>query len=514
MLGSLLRSGIYRNAAKQDSAMFKLLGYEASCRFSFCGGRMTMSCNRLWLASVAASAALLLAATASAVPVMDGSASGSDGYGTALSVQNTQTQFGDNNGGDLVATANGGSEIDQVFGVVANGRLYVTITGNLEKNFNKLEVFIDSVSGGVNEVIGSQLPAAVDAFCCGGLGTTDGALQRQDGLIFDANFNADRFLTFSHGGENVGGRGFWAISAHYADLTQGTSGSVVRAGMQLAPLGMPNVLRGPLGPDFNSDFDVDGQDFLTWQRGFGTGTTKPEGDADGSGTVDGLDLAQWQDRYGTDRNLTDFPFNPFIGGPSTTSLIGPALPGLSPGQLIDQNYAMGAGGCSADGSDGGAGCVAPELEFVLPVDSDDPTNTKNHRDFNNTIGLEMAFNNSNVAGVEGGSGAIVTGDPQNVITGLEFSIPLSALGNPTGDIKLLAYVNGTGHDFSSNQYSGTGILQGNFGSLFPDLEAEAAGEQFVTIPNGALDLTAVPEPSTFVMIGLAAAGCLCGRRSS
>jgi hypothetical protein len=464
------------------------------------------------MVGLASAAALLMAGTATAVPVVDGTANVSDGYGTALSVQNTQTQFGDNNGGDLVATSNGGSEINQVFGVVANGRLYVTITGNLETNFNKLEVYIDSVAGGVNDIVGSQLPSGVDAFCCGGFGTTDGALQRQDGLVFDAGFNADRYLTFANGGENVAGRGFWAISAHYADLTQGTAGQVVRAGYQLAPTGVPNVLRGPLGPDFNSDFNVDGYDMLTWQRGLGVGTTKPQGDANGDGVVDQADLAQWQERYATDRNLGDFPFNPYIGGPSTQSLMGPTLPGLSQGQLIDQTYALGAGGCSADGTDGGAGCVAPELEFALPVDSNDPTNTKNHRDFKNTIGLEMAFNNMNVAGVEGGSGAIVTGDPQNVLTGLEFSIPLSALGNPTGDIKLLAFVNGSGHDWSSNQFSGEGVLQGNFGSLFPDLEAEAPGNQYVVIPNAPLTITAVPEPGSLVLGGLAVVGCLCGRR--
>jgi hypothetical protein len=473
---------------------------------------MTMSCNKIWSVCLAVLAALGMSATASAAPVIDGTASVSDGYGTVRSVQNTQTQFGDNNGGDLIATANGGSEINQVFGVVANGRLYVTITGNLETNFNKIEVYIDSIAGGVNQIVGSQLPAGVDAFCCGGFGTTDGALQRQDGLVFDADFNADRYLTFANGGENVAGRGFWAISAHYADLTQGTAGQVVRAGYQMAPTGMPNVLRGPLGPDFNSDFNVDGRDFLTWQRGFGIGTTKPEGDANGDGVVNDADVAQWQERYATDRNLTDFPFNPYIGGPSTESLIGPALPGLSQGQLIDQSYALGAGGCTADGTDGGAGCAAPELEFALPVDSNDPTNTKNHRDFNNTIGLEMAFNNSNVAGVEGGSGAVATGDPQNVLTGLEFSIPLAALGNPTGDIKLLAYINGTGHDYSSNQFSGEGVLQGNFGSLFPDLEAEAPGNQFVTIPNGVAAITAVPEPGSLVLCALAAIGCLCSRR--
>jgi hypothetical protein len=476
---------------------------------------MMMNAKKLTSLAIAVG---ILAATlpAYAAPVIDGTASGGDGYGTALSVQNTQTQFGDNNGGDLIATANGGSEIDQVFGVVSNGRLYVTITGNLEKNFNKMEIFIDSVAGGVNEIVGSNLPAAVDAFCCGGFGTTDGALQRQDGLIFDANFNADRYITFSHGGENVGGRGFWAISAHYADLTQGTAGQVVRAGYQLGPTGLPNVLRGPLGPDFDSNFNVSGRDFLTWQRGNGilTGATKTQGDANADGAVNGTDLAEWQARYATDRNLTDFPFDPYIGGPSSQALLGPALPGLAQGQLIDKNYALGAGGCTADSTDGGAGCIAPELELALPVDSNDPTNTKNHRDFDNTIGLEMALNNSNVAGVEGGGGAIVTGDPQNVLTGIEFSIPLSALGNPTGDIKLLAYINGVGHDFSSNQYSGVGTLLPNFGNLYPDLELEAAGDQFVTIPNAPLGITSVPEPNSLVLLSFAAAACgLFGRRN-
>jgi hypothetical protein len=50
--------------------------------------------------------------------------------------------------------------------------------------------------------------------------------------------------------------------------------------------------------DFDGDGDVDGRDFLTWQRGFGIGTTLAQGDANGSGTVDGADLSIWQAQYG------------------------------------------------------------------------------------------------------------------------------------------------------------------------------------------------------------------------
>lgn len=53
-------------------------------------------------------------------------------------------------------------------------------------------------------------------------------------------------------------------------------------------------------PDFNGDGDVDGQDFLVWQRGFGlTGQTNNDnGDADGNGTVNAADLALWRTGFG------------------------------------------------------------------------------------------------------------------------------------------------------------------------------------------------------------------------
>lgn len=51
--------------------------------------------------------------------------------------------------------------------------------------------------------------------------------------------------------------------------------------------------------DFDSDGDVDGRDFLIWQRGLGTGTTRAQGDANNSGSVDAADLSIWQDQYGS-----------------------------------------------------------------------------------------------------------------------------------------------------------------------------------------------------------------------
>ena len=57
----------------------------------------------------------------------------------------------------------------------------------------------------------------------------------------------------------------------------------------------------PPTADFDEDGDVDGTDFLAWQRGFGilTGATLAQGDANHDGAVTAADLAIWQSDYGT-----------------------------------------------------------------------------------------------------------------------------------------------------------------------------------------------------------------------
>ena len=52
--------------------------------------------------------------------------------------------------------------------------------------------------------------------------------------------------------------------------------------------------------DFDQDGDVDGRDFLDWQRGLGKSSdvVLADGDANGDGTVDGSDLIIWKSQYG------------------------------------------------------------------------------------------------------------------------------------------------------------------------------------------------------------------------
>ena len=54
-------------------------------------------------------------------------------------------------------------------------------------------------------------------------------------------------------------------------------------------------------PDLDSDGDVDGADFLAWQRGFGktAGASVADGDTNGDEAVNGLDLSVWQQNYGS-----------------------------------------------------------------------------------------------------------------------------------------------------------------------------------------------------------------------
>ncbi len=278
------------------------------------------------LAAAAVAAIAGLATNASAQVTIDGSLAG-DGYGPALTVQDSLTNFGNNADADL-ALANG-SEINAVYGQIANDTLYLVFTGNLESNFNKFELFIDSVAGGQN-VIDTQ---ANNPDMPGTNPDVDfGALGNLAGLTFDAGFEADYYFTAT------GGNDPYEAFANYAVL----------------------------------------------------------GDPDGG---------------------------VFLGG--------------GPGRTID-----------------GANDV------------------------------DYAIDNSNIDGVMAGVGLADLTAAEAVTTGLEFAIPLAAIGNPTGDISVSAFINGGGHDFLSNQVvGGVGGLDNLGAPAAVDFSA-IAGDQFVVIPNG------------------------------
>ncbi|MBN1853870.1 MAG: hypothetical protein JW829_14145 [Pirellulales bacterium] len=98
----------------------------------------------------------------------------------------------------------------------------------------------------------------------------------------------------------------------------GNPGSGFEATLRLTALGESTA-------DFDQDGDVDGQDFLSWQTGFG-GEEDPslaDGDANRDGDVDGDDLAVWLDQFGTTATMATLA----IPEPSSCVLLLAALVG-------------------------------------------------------------------------------------------------------------------------------------------------------------------------------------------
>lgn len=133
---------------------------------------------------------------------------------------------------------------------------------------------------------------------------------------------------------------------------------------------------------------------------------------------------------------------------------------------------------------------------------------------------EFGFNNTNIAGVAGGTGAADQAAAAAVETGFEFSIALADIGSPAiGDEILIHAVYGNGdNNFHSNQTlgglpAGTGNLGGDGGGNFTGNLAgvdfnQFAGAQYFAVPVEA----EIPEPASALLAGLAVAGLVARRR--
>lgn len=159
---------------------------------------------------IAGIGAFALCAIVVADVVVDGTAEVD--YGAPVSVQNVGTEFGNSDLG-TPDWANG-SEVDAGYAFVANGYLHVVIAGNLESNYNKLELFIDSKSGGQNKLRGDNLDVDYNALNRMG---DDGS---GNGLTFDDGFAADYWVGITCGGPE------FAIFANCSELlTDGGEGA-------------------------------------------------------------------------------------------------------------------------------------------------------------------------------------------------------------------------------------------------------------------------------------------------
>lgn len=164
----------------------------------------------------------LVSATPNAVTV-DGTKAVAEGYAT-LAIQDTQTGFADNSDGS-VDYANG-SELDGLY-IVDDGDFFsLFIAGNIETNFNKLELFFDYEDGG-QQTLRNDNPD-VDF----------NGLNAMAGLQFDTGFAADYWIMVTTGNFPT------EIYANYANLETngGGTGGAIGGGTGLSIDGtMPDI---------------------------------------------------------------------------------------------------------------------------------------------------------------------------------------------------------------------------------------------------------------------------------
>ncbi|MSR34467.1 MAG: hypothetical protein EXS12_06695 [Phycisphaerales bacterium] len=152
-------------------------------------------------------------------------------YGNPKSSQVVHTGFG--NATDGVNSYANGSELDAAYFKIdsANGYLYMCMPGNLESNFNKLDIFIDSVPGEGQNEIRSDNPD-IDYNGLNKMGRDD--VNGYAGLKFDTGFAADFCLMTTLGGDPV---------TQYANIAQvltngGGVGAYIGSGIFSGPTGV------------------------------------------------------------------------------------------------------------------------------------------------------------------------------------------------------------------------------------------------------------------------------------
>ncbi|MEM6332213.1 MAG: PEP-CTERM sorting domain-containing protein [Planctomycetota bacterium] len=157
---------------------------------------------------------------------------------TLLATQDAATAFGDSAGTDQGAPF--GSELNQLYAGLDGTSLTVSITGNLEGNFNKFFLFFDGVAGGENILASDNAD--------GGFGEINSLA----GLTFADGATMDHGLRFEIGG------GFYGINAF--DLIDNSASSAI-SGAGTGDLPLVGASGGPitsLGWDNSNALGVDG----------------------------------------------------------------------------------------------------------------------------------------------------------------------------------------------------------------------------------------------------------------
>jgi len=445
-------------------------------------------------------------------PTIDGTVDAA--YGTRLFTQTVRTSFGDSNAGTIDAA--NGSEIDGLYAVVSGSTLYILVTGNLESNFNKLDLFIDANPAvGQNRLRGDN--PNVDGNGLNRMGD-DGTA---NGLTFDAGFTADYFVGITNGGtphalyanfaqlRDVASAGDPGVG-YYCGTGAAASNGVLTGGDPGAPAllatlnnsntaGVPGICPPPAGnPDFANGSEIDGlygkvlngRLYLLITGNLQTSFNKmdfffdvaPGGQNQVRGNNPDVDF-NGLNRMGNDGTGNGLKFDAgfeadywigFTNGNNPVQVFANASVLRTDGRLLTPTQ---AGSYDYGCYDGGNKPQFNPIPFNGPrIDPQDGftanifANYGPRKSTDNLMSvpagtpppttglpglLKLSINNSNVGGVTASNATPPSvADAVNVTTGLEMELDLAELGWTGGPIKVAGFVNAGGHDFVSNQLIG------------------------------------------------------------
>ncbi len=160
--------------------------------------------------------------------------------------------------------------------------------------------FDSTLTGPLLTVGGGFLAGTPNVITIGGVPTFT---QMQDSINIDLseveslNAGVYNLIDFSAAPYSIPG----VSGSHYPDIDNfNLTGAPGVGALRITANVLQFVLEGPGNADFDEDGDVDGRDFLTWQRrvGLNSGATLADGDANGDGQVNQADLHIWQQQYG------------------------------------------------------------------------------------------------------------------------------------------------------------------------------------------------------------------------
>ncbi|XHC25519.1 MAG: hypothetical protein ACFHWZ_04310 [Phycisphaerales bacterium] len=401
----------------------------------------------------------------------------------------TPTQFGDSTNGDPDLAQ--GSEIDGLWIAVgldtANDNkptLFGVVTGNLETNFNKLNLFFDvDASTGQNELRNDNPPIEFNNIN-----------NNMAGMTFDAGFSPDFMLNYTGGndpvehfasgmflltdGNGTGGSGFGGAKSSVNPITTDLT-SRSGFGNNTNP-GIADANGSELDNLFmRRDFDdFTGADTIYLMLG---GNLEPNfnkievfidtGAGNGQNTLIFSDLPPDDPEYDGNPPV-DFSALNRMGGPIVVTddkgVIIEIIPGLTfdDGFNAEYYYTFAAGNF-----DSGTNTIEMVGNFArlrgVQGESDEGEGRFLGTAMTGGLGFfsggdnpgETALidiNNSNTAGVSGAEDQFGAPDsnPATVSTGIEIGIPVSDLVTWDGSspLKIQVFINGGGHDFVSNQH--------------------------------------------------------------